>query len=80
MYPDYTLARPNKRLQRTGISVSLIDNLPHDCSCRPAAEAQRYAASLWVTEKVNAVEKTIALGLWNSHHVRICWRLAGRLI
>ncbi|MBA2525640.1 MAG: hypothetical protein H0V18_07650 [Pyrinomonadaceae bacterium] len=21
---------PNKRLQRTGISVSLIDNLPHD--------------------------------------------------
>jgi hypothetical protein len=25
---DYTFPRPNKRLQRTGISVPLIDNLP----------------------------------------------------
>jgi len=28
MYLDYTHTAPNKRLQRTGISVPLIDNLP----------------------------------------------------
>jgi len=33
--------RASKRLQRTGISVSLIDNLPHDEVCVPAAEGQR---------------------------------------
>ena len=36
-------AQSNKRLQRTGISVPLIDN--SWCSCRPAAEARRWISS-----------------------------------
>jgi hypothetical protein len=30
LYDKYAKGAPNKRLQRTGISVPLIDNLPHD--------------------------------------------------